>query len=252
MLRLPALRAGVAMHRRRRHHNPLALRALRCTNVVVTLRGKGAHAMKSLLTLLIVLHIGSNCFVTTALASEFDYSNFQSTTGLTIFGGASVTGNVLRLTSSTPGPPGFAWTSALHRVDSGFTTTFDFKISDPISGGADGFAFVVQRTSIFAQGWGGGGIGYHSIPNSLAVEFDTWQNVPSDGFGGDPNDNHVSIHTAGTAPNSADEAHPSATRARNSHSSCRTDSCTRADRLPLGNDVRLHRLSGEPGAERSG
>jgi hypothetical protein len=57
-----------------------------------------------------------------------------------------------------------------------------------------------------ALGGGRNGLGYSGIPNSLAVEFDTVQNPPADfalGTKGDPNENHVSVHTRGTEPNSA-------------------------------------------------
>src|SRR6185503_17813216 len=41
-----------------------------------------------------------------------------------------------------------------------------------------------------------------SIPNSLAIEFDTHQNSQAL----DPDANHISIHSRGTASNSADES----------------------------------------------
>ena len=71
--------------------------------------------------------------------------------------------------------------------------------------GADGFTFVIQNSdsSLFggggssALGSTGGGLGYAGIPNSLAVEFDTWFNPVL----GDPNGNHISVHTAGTLQN---------------------------------------------------
>lgn len=72
--------------------------------------------------------------------------------------------------------------------------------------GADGFAFVIQNHDITALGSCCGGQGYEFIPNSLAVEFDTWQNIPEDfpsGLG-DPNENHISVQTRGVLPNSAD------------------------------------------------
>ena len=45
-------------------------------------------------------------------------------------------------------------------------------------------------------------MGYSSIPNSLAIEFDTYQNSQAL----DPNANHISIHSHGTAPNSSDQS----------------------------------------------
>jgi hypothetical protein len=44
-------------------------------------------------------------------------------------------------------------------------------------------------------------VGYGGIPNSIAVEFDTWPN----GDQGDPSTAHVSVHTRGTLANSPNE-----------------------------------------------
>ena len=71
--------------------------------------------------------------------------------------------------------------------------------------GADGMAFVVQNHSPSALGPEGSGLGYghagepntpEGIPNSLAVEFDTFQY-----YSGDPADNHIAVHTRGVLPN---------------------------------------------------
>jgi hypothetical protein len=113
----------------------------------------------------------------------------------------------LRLTADQEGQAGAAWLPAKQSVQGGLAATFQWQISrnGPEDGG-DGFAFVVQNASGLALGDGGGGIGYNGIANSLAVEFDTLQNPPEE-FGGelgDPNDNHVSVQSRGTLPNSAD------------------------------------------------
>jgi Legume lectin domain len=62
-------------------------------------------------------------------------------------------------------------------------------------------AFVIQNDAVDALGDGGGGQGYQGIPNSLAVEFDTWDNI------GDPGATHVAVHSLGTSPNSATSGH---------------------------------------------
>jgi hypothetical protein len=131
---------------------------------------------------------------------------------ITLNGSASLAGGVLRLTPAEHDRTGSAWLTARQSVQGGFETTFQFRISSPGGGtdltgatGADGFAFVVQNASLSALGFGGGGIGYAGIPNSLAVEFDTWLNGPSPAEGGDPNSNHVSVHTGGTGPNGSGE-----------------------------------------------
>ena len=49
--------------------------------------------------------------------------------------------------------------------------------------GADGVAFVLQGQSAAELGEGGAQMGYGGIPNSLAVEFDTWYNTEAAGPG---------------------------------------------------------------------
>ena len=113
----------------------------------------------------------------------------------------------LRLTADQERQAGAAWLPAKQSLQGGFAATFQWQISrNGQAAGADGFAFVVQNASGLALGDGGSGIGYNGIANSLAVEFDTLQNPPEE-FGGelgDPNDNHISVQTRGTLPNSAD------------------------------------------------
>lgn len=128
-------------------------------------------------------------------------------------GSAHLSGGVLRLTPAEHDRAGSAWLATRQSVQGGFETSFQFRISNPGGGtdptgatGADGFAFVVQNASLSALGFGGGGIGYAGIPNSLAVEFDTWMNGPRPEEGGDPNANHISVHTRGTGPNGSGES----------------------------------------------
>lgn len=82
----------------------------------------------------------------------------------------------------------------------GFTTYFKFQIHAAAicCTPADGFAFVVQNSSKTALGTGSGGLGYSGIPNSLAVEFDTFQNQPWD-----PSANHVAVQSCGTGTNTS-------------------------------------------------
>ncbi len=82
-------------------------------------------------------------------------------------------------------------------VNSGFTTYFKFQIhaAAMCCTPGDGFAFVIQTASPTALGSGFGGLGYAGIPNSLAVEFDTFANT------WDPNANHVAVQSCGTGAN---------------------------------------------------
>ncbi len=133
---------------------------------------------------------------------------------------ATAPGNVskvLRLTTNGTFTSGSAWFTSPQTVTTSFSTTFTFQLSDTnTSTPADGFAFVIQNSSVNALdpdvgGTDGCSIGYGDdpantgctsttggIPNSLAVEFDTYQN------GDDPNANHVAIQSCGQAPNSSD------------------------------------------------
>ena len=112
---------------------------------------------------------------------------------------------VLRLNSGTNQGSGGAWSTTKPRVINGFDVAFQFRISEPGNGGADGFAFIIQNTSGNYVGGGGGGIGYHGLPRSVAIEFDTWWNPP--GEAGDPDDNHISVHTNGLNANNVDESY---------------------------------------------
>jgi Legume lectin domain len=117
---------------------------------------------------------------------------------------------VLRLTDGYPGvgathpETAAAWfnipslpSQGQQLVNTGFFTYFKFQIHTAAicCTPGDGFAFVIQTASSTALGSGFGGIGYAGIPNSLAIEFDTFQNT------WDPNANHVAVQSCGTGAN---------------------------------------------------
>ena len=58
---------------------------------------------------------------------------------------------------------------------------------------------AIQNSEATRLGKIGGGIGYSGIPNSLAVEFDTWNDAA---LFKDSGDNHVAVLTRGTLANS--------------------------------------------------
>jgi len=150
------------------------------------------------------------------LAQSPSYPDFSSTAGLTLNGNAApLLPNVLRLNPAQQSQVGSAWFNTLQPVSEGFSTTFTFQISPPTGEGApafpaDGFAFVIQNSAsgLKAIGQAGGAIGYGGaipvnanfpgIDNSVAIEFDTFQNS------WDPNANHVAVQSCGTDSNSAD------------------------------------------------
>ncbi len=113
---------------------------------------------------------------------------------------------VLRLTDGSAN----AETSATYfkipqPVDQGFTTYFEFQLHNPTvcCNPGDGFAFVLQASNatnsqmgasgfaLSALGAGGGGLGYAGINDSLAVEFDIFDDP------WDPNSNHIAVQTCG-------------------------------------------------------
>lgn len=122
------------------------------------------------------------------------------------------TTSVLRLTTNVGGQDGSAWYTSPQNVQNGFTTTFQFRFTNPSAPPADGIAFVIQNSTsgVNALGGGGGSIGYggttdgsnvlNGIANSLAIEFDTYNN----GSGiSDPNANHVAVQSCGAGANSS-------------------------------------------------
>lgn len=138
----------------------------------------------------------------------------STTTSLAGIGSVSqISATGFRLTPSFRFQRGAVWAINKQLVAGGFQSTFQFQISNPgglvestpfgFQRGGDGFAFVIQNFGIPVVGPPAGYLGYHGLPNSLAVEFDTWQNFEP-GFL-DPNGNHVSVHSRGPGANSVSE-----------------------------------------------
>jgi len=128
----------------------------------------------------------------TRTSSVFDGVQFIDTSATL----PKVNGSALELIDNTNDTVAAAWLTARQNVGGGFTSTFDIRMT----GSGDGLAFVVQDSSVTAVGLGGGFLGYGAgIPRSLAVECDITFNP-----GWDPNDNHIAVHSAGPAPNTAD------------------------------------------------
>jgi hypothetical protein len=125
----------------------------------------------------------------------------------------SGSGTVLRITPNSTDTSGSGWFSTQQPVSSAFSTTFTFQLSGANTsyGPADGFAFLIQNSATSALGPNGCGIGFGDsssgctpptggITNSLAIEFNTYQNP-----GIDPNNNDVTIQNcSGTGANSVD------------------------------------------------
>lgn len=133
--------------------------------------------------------------------SSFNYTDFTTTANLTLVRDAQKIGNRIRLTTSELYKTGAMWYSAKVNLAGGFRTAFQFQISNLTGPGAEGFAFVLHNTSnpVLSDV---SKLGYDGIPSSVAVEFDTYRNVEY----GDPNDNHISIQTGYSGPNSVDHS----------------------------------------------
>ena len=126
--------------------------------------------------------------------------------GLNLLNAATVTGDRLRLTPASANQTGTGVLAAKQQIQTGFETRFRFQISGAggildASGqnGGDGFALIIQNQSPTTTGLFGPAPLWHipySIPNAIAVEFDTWQNVNV----ADPNGNHISLQPVGPSP----------------------------------------------------
>lgn len=114
--------------------------------------------------------------------------------GLTCVGNTTVTGGgALRLTPAATSQSGAGYSTTAIALGTGatFSTTFQFLITN--RGGinpADGLTFVVAAATAGLGGLGGG-LGYLGVPNSVAVEFDTYDNGEVGGS------NHVAVDTNG-------------------------------------------------------
>lgn len=138
-----------------------------------------------------------------------------------------VSGGILQLTSANLNQHGSAWYKTQQPLASGFTTAFQFQITNAnscffCSFPADGLALVIQNdpSGTGSIGYTGNGqnISYgnndvstahgpgSAILNSLAIELDTHQNTNYD----DPDGNHIAVQSCGPnnsstlTPNSAD------------------------------------------------
>jgi glucose/arabinose dehydrogenase len=123
----------------------------------------------------------------------FTYNNFSNSAGITTSGNASKPGTTLQLTPDLNNQAGGAFYDTPFQIDanSSFSTQFQFRLSGANgTSGADGFTFVLQNDSRGATALGpsGGNVGYSGINNSLAIEFDTYDNGA-----GDPDGNHLSL-----------------------------------------------------------
>jgi len=150
-------------------------------------------------------------------SAGFIYNDFSDISHLNILEDARGSGQSIVLTECKAMNRGAVWYNRLVPVKNGFECEFRLRLSggtnnktnDGSSPGGDGFAFVLQAYHPFIIGMYGGGLGYESIPNSLAIEFDTFANDSTqiENYN-DPNGNHVAVQTNLSNPNTAKHGSP--------------------------------------------
>jgi hypothetical protein len=125
-----------------------------------------------------------------------DYSSFTGACGstLTCVGSAADTATgELRVTPASGGSgAGYSTTAIALGAGATFSTTFQFRMSkaagiDP----ADGFTFVLAKSNS-GLGGAGGGMGYFGVADSVAIEFDTFDNGETGGS------NHIGLDVNGS------------------------------------------------------
>lgn len=162
-------------------------------------------AIQSLRTILLALACGlatsvrADVEVTLALP---DFNETESADPIVYTSGsAAVVAGGVRLNESTGTRAGAAYYKLPVTFSSqrSFSAYFTFRITKPYckdnveQTGADGLAFIIQP-DVDRQGKAAGGVGYQGIPQSVAVEFDTFHNSEYK----DPVKNHVGISVNGS------------------------------------------------------
>lgn len=164
--------------------------------------------MRHSLLLKSVISAATLCSFQAQAAVIFNYTNFSSTAGLTLAGNAATTttsdGTVLRVTPSAGTQAGAVYSTTPVTLGSNatFSTSFQFRFTSPAGiDPADGITFVLSA-SPSGLGSTGIGMGYSGVPNSVAIEFDTFNNYGS--LAGEPNSsNHIAVDTNGSLQNLA-------------------------------------------------
>lgn len=159
-------------------------------------------ASLSRLTAACALAVGALWAAPAGATVVLDYSSFAGACGtsLSCVGNTAEVGTALRLTPSAAFQSGAGYSTTPITLGAGstFSTTFQFQITS--AGGiapADGITFVLSKATA-GLGVAGGGLGYQGVPNSVAIEFDTYNNG-----GSDLGSNHVGVDVNGVLANSA-------------------------------------------------
>jgi hypothetical protein len=137
--------------------------------------------MKTILFAILPLAVAVN------VQAAINYPDFSSTSGLTLVGSAAQNGSFVRLTPNTTAQYGTMWYNTPQYVIGGFTTTFQFRMSDQggLGGGGDGIAFAMQNVGNNAAG-----MEYGAFSNNIGITLNTFFNG-----GMEPSANFVGIVT---------------------------------------------------------
>ena len=154
----------------------------------------------------IIIFLGVIVLSASDALSDFSYPNFSDTTGLTLNRDAQViTVDFSQRVRLVPSGAIYGGGSMYYNEAqdmSSFHTSFCFRIGElggitndlnPDSG-ADGIAFVIQPYGPDFIAHTGGGQGYEGADNTLAIEFDCWDNGPSYN---EPSRSHVGVMVDG-------------------------------------------------------
>ena len=98
-------------------------------------------------------------------ATAFTFGDFSSPAGLTLVGDAALTANRLRLTGAAENQVGGAWLSSRANVQNGFTTTFQFQITD-CGGYKPDWTQAARPVAIARSSWAEYSAGWGSLPES--------------------------------------------------------------------------------------
>jgi len=144
-------------------------------------------------------------------ADIYSFTKLKDNTNLVFTSDSHTDSTNIILTSAQQHRVGYVWIKDKVPVVNGFSLTFSFRmnkgkndIDDGSLPGADGLSFIIQNNNVQSFGNSGGGIGYSGIPNSFAIEYDTyWNQFPADSYN-DPNGNHIGVFCSGALPNTSD------------------------------------------------
>jgi len=173
----------------------------------MVVRAKNLYAV--VCTVCLVLAISAS-----PLFAQIVFNDFSNVGNLARNGSAVQSSNVLRITPAFSNQVGSAWYVNRQPQTNGFSTTLNFRFTNPTNPPADGIAFVIQNSTISAIGSppNGGALGYggddanqnpqRGIPSSLAVEFDSFHN-DWDPAAVNGNASHVAVQSCGTGNNTS-------------------------------------------------